>query len=212
VDLEGGIPPDQASQANARRNGRTSQPHGHTNAELQATNCQPSCRRSCAGAGGLSRSSGVTRFGVEGVQTGYVGIPRLRENPPSPLCESPDLQFAARMSGAILTPADRAHLLRMMRQQRPSPVHRRMDTMLFLDDGWSAERVAEVLFIDADTVREHRRLHQTDRHDRRRAIEVRRRRAGTDAGADYCPGRGTGCAPLHEPRKRCAPSWSGPSR
>jgi transposase len=65
------------------------------------------------------------------------------------------------MSGAILTPEDRAHLLRMMRQQTPSPVHRRMNALLLLDDGWIAERVAEVLFIDADTVREHRRLYQT---------------------------------------------------
>src|ERR1700722_18369416 len=65
------------------------------------------------------------------------------------------------MSGAILSPEDRAHLLRMMRRQTPSPVHRRMNTLLLLDDGWAVERVAEVLFIDVDTVHEHRRLYQT---------------------------------------------------
>jgi transposase len=80
---------------------------------------------------------------------------------PPPLCESPDFRFAAAMSGAILAPEDRAHLLRMMRQQTPSPVHRRMNALLLLDDGWTAERIAEVLFIDADTVREHRRLYRT---------------------------------------------------
>ena len=64
------------------------------------------------------------------------------------------------MSGRILSPEDRAHLLRMMRCQTPSPVHRRMNTLLLLDDGWAAERVAEVLFIDVETVREHRRLYQ----------------------------------------------------
>jgi transposase len=64
------------------------------------------------------------------------------------------------MSGAILTPEDRAHLLRMMRRQTPSPVHRRMNAVLLLDDGWTAERVAEVLFIDAETAREYRRLYQ----------------------------------------------------
>jgi transposase len=64
------------------------------------------------------------------------------------------------MSGAILTPEDRAHFLRMMRQQTSSPVHRRMNALLLLDDGWTAERVAAALFIDADTVREHRRLYQ----------------------------------------------------
>ena len=48
----------------------------------------------------------------------------------------------------------------MMRRQTPSPVHRRMNALLLLDDGWTAERVAEVLFIDAETIREHRRLYQ----------------------------------------------------
>jgi transposase len=32
--------------------------------------------------------------------------------------------------------------------------------VLLLDDGWSAEQVAKALFIDAETVREHRRLYQ----------------------------------------------------
>jgi len=41
------------------------------------------------------------------------------------------------MSGAILTAEDRAHLLRMMRRQTPSPVHRRMNALLLLDDGWA---------------------------------------------------------------------------
>ena len=66
------------------------------------------------------------------------------------------------MSGALLSPQDRAHFLRMMRQHTPSPVHRRMNALLLLDDGWPVERVAEALFIDAETVREHRRLYQSD--------------------------------------------------
>jgi transposase len=64
------------------------------------------------------------------------------------------------MAESILSPGDRARLLRMMRQQTPSTVHRRMNALLLLDDGWTAERVAEALFIDAETVREHRRLYQ----------------------------------------------------
>jgi transposase len=64
------------------------------------------------------------------------------------------------MSGAILSPEDRAHLLVMMRRHTPSPVHRRMNVLLLLDDGWAAERVAEALFIDVETVREHRRLYE----------------------------------------------------
>jgi hypothetical protein len=65
------------------------------------------------------------------------------------------------MSGSILTPSERAHLLRMMRHHTPSPVHRRMNALLLLDDGWAAERVADAPFIDAETVREHRRLYET---------------------------------------------------
>ena len=64
------------------------------------------------------------------------------------------------MSGQILTPEDGAQLLLMMRRQTPSPVHRRMNALLLLDDGWTAEQVAKVLFIDAETVHEHRRLYQ----------------------------------------------------
>ena len=64
------------------------------------------------------------------------------------------------MSGAILSAEDRARLLQMMRRQTPSTVHRRMNALLLLDDGWTVERVAEALFVDAETVREHRRLYQ----------------------------------------------------
>ena len=44
----------------------------------------------------------------------------------------------------------------------PSTVHRRMNVLLLLDDGWAAERVAEALFIDAETVREHRRRYESE--------------------------------------------------
>ena len=65
------------------------------------------------------------------------------------------------MSGPILTPEDRARMLRTMRRQIPNTVHRRMNVLLLLDDGWAAERIADALFIDAETVREHRRLYET---------------------------------------------------
>ncbi len=66
------------------------------------------------------------------------------------------------MAGAVLKAADRAHLLVMMRRQTNSHVHRRMNVLLLLDDGWTAERIAEALYIDAETVREHRRLYERD--------------------------------------------------
>lgn len=68
------------------------------------------------------------------------------------------------MAGKLLSVADRARFLALMRQQTNSAVHRRMNTLLLLDDGWTAERVAEALFIDAETVCAHRRLYAADGH------------------------------------------------
>lgn len=62
------------------------------------------------------------------------------------------------MAGVLLTLSERTHFLAQMRRQTNSAVHRRINALLLLDDGWSAERVGEVLFIDADTVRNHKRL------------------------------------------------------
>jgi transposase len=63
------------------------------------------------------------------------------------------------MAGVVLTPEDRAYFLAAMRRQGNSAVHRRMNALLLLDDGWTAERVAEALFIDAETARAHLRLY-----------------------------------------------------
>lgn len=65
------------------------------------------------------------------------------------------------MAGAILSPTERTYLLRMMRRQTNSHVHRRMNVLLLLDDGWPVERIAEALYLDADTVREHRRRYDS---------------------------------------------------
>jgi len=61
------------------------------------------------------------------------------------------------MSGEVLSAADRAYFLKMMRRQLPSTVHRRMNVLLLLDDGWPARRVAEALYLDETTVSDHRR-------------------------------------------------------
>lgn len=66
------------------------------------------------------------------------------------------------MAGAVLSAADRTHFLAMLRRQTNSAVHRRMNALLLFDDGWTAKRVAEALFIDAETVREHRRLYTAE--------------------------------------------------
>jgi hypothetical protein len=54
---------------------------------------------------------------------------------------------------------DRAYFLAALRRHGNSAEQRRMNALLLLDDGWTAERVAEALFIDAETVRAHRRLY-----------------------------------------------------
>ena len=64
------------------------------------------------------------------------------------------------MAGDLLSAEDRSHFLRLMRRQLNSAVHRRMNVLLLLDDGWMPARVCEALFIDEGTVREHRALYE----------------------------------------------------
>jgi hypothetical protein len=52
------------------------------------------------------------------------------------------------MSKGFLSSADRAYFRTMMRRQINSAVHRRMNTLLLLDAGWSVAQVAEALFLD----------------------------------------------------------------
>lgn len=61
------------------------------------------------------------------------------------------------MSGMVLSSEDRVYFLTLMRRQMNSAVHRRLNVLLLLDDGWSADRIAEALFIEAETVRAHHR-------------------------------------------------------
>lgn len=67
--------------------------------------------------------------------------------------------FATWMAGLILSPEDRAHFLAVMRRQTNSAVHRRVNVLLLLDDGWSAGQIAAALYLDASTVAEHRALY-----------------------------------------------------
>lgn len=64
------------------------------------------------------------------------------------------------MAGILLTPEDRAYFLKMMRRQMNSAVHRRMNVLLLLDDGWEPARIAAALFIDEGTVSNHGKLYE----------------------------------------------------
>src|SRR4051812_50049378 len=64
------------------------------------------------------------------------------------------------MAGLVLTAEDRAHFLQMMRGQINSAVHRRMNVLLLLDDGWAPRQIAAALFLDETTVSQHRHLYE----------------------------------------------------
>lgn len=64
------------------------------------------------------------------------------------------------MSGLILRAEDRAYFLAMMRRQLNSAVHRRMNVVLLLDDGWEPRRIAQALYLDEGTIAQHRRRYE----------------------------------------------------
>lgn len=66
------------------------------------------------------------------------------------------------MAGAVLSPQDRADFLKLMRRQMNSAVHRRINVLLLLDDGWPVVRICEALFLDEGTVHNHRRLYEEE--------------------------------------------------
>lgn len=66
------------------------------------------------------------------------------------------------MSQGFLSPPDRAYFRTMMRRQINSAVHRRMNTLLLLDDGLCISEVARVLYLDEGTVRAHQGLYLTE--------------------------------------------------
>jgi transposase len=66
------------------------------------------------------------------------------------------------MSGLILRAADRRHFVAMMRRQMNSAIHRRMNVLLLLDDGWAMAEIARALYLDEGTVRAHRELYERE--------------------------------------------------
>jgi transposase len=64
------------------------------------------------------------------------------------------------MSGLILSGEDRAYFLVQMRRHLDSAVHRRMNALLLLDDGWEPGRIAQALYLDERTVADFRRRYE----------------------------------------------------
>src|SRR3982750_2389703 len=94
------------------------------------------------------------------------------------------------MAGLVLTAEDRAHFLQMMRRQINSAVHRRMNVLLLLDDGWEPRQIAAALFLDETTVSQHRHLYERSGRSGVEGLPYGGGRAAAGGGA----GRGLGGA------------------
>jgi transposase len=84
------------------------------------------------------------------------------------------------MAGLVLTAEDRAHFLQMMRRQINSAVHRRMNVLLLLDDGWEPRQIAAALFLDETTVSQHRHLYERSGRSGVEGLPYGGRRAALD--------------------------------
>jgi hypothetical protein len=70
------------------------------------------------------------------------------------------------MAGMVLGDEDHGYFVALMRRQMNSAVHRLLNVLLLLDDGWAVDPIAEALFIEAETMRaHHRRYLSGGRHD-----------------------------------------------
>ena len=91
-------------------------------------------------------------------------IPRLRENPKTPLAKRRDLDFTERMiRPGFLDIELRQNLIELARDG--SAAHRlarRANALVLLDDGMSCEAIAKVLLLDDDTIRTWYRLYEED--------------------------------------------------
>ena len=91
-------------------------------------------------------------------------IPRLRENPKTPLAKRRDSDSTERMiRPGFLDIESRQNLIELARDG--SAAHRlarRANALVLLDDGMSCEAIAKVLLLDDDTIRTWYRLYEED--------------------------------------------------
>jgi hypothetical protein len=93
-----------------------------------------------------------------------VGIPRLPENPKTPLAKRRNPDSTERMiRPGFLDRESRQDLIELARNG--SAAHRlarRANALVLLDDGMSCEAIAKVLLLDDDTIRTWYRLYEED--------------------------------------------------
>ena len=69
------------------------------------------------------------------------------------------ISLGGMIRGGFLSSEERKELVRLARDgSAEHRVGRRSNAILLLNDGWSCERVAEVLYLDDDTVRGWRKF------------------------------------------------------
>ena len=128
-----------------------------------------SCSRtakSCESHSGVraSRTSETTSTRVGSASASLFAIPRLRENPKTPLAKRRDPDSTERMiRPGFLDIESRQNLIELARDG--SAAHRlarRANALVLLDDGMSCEAIAKVLLLDDDTIRTWYRLYEED--------------------------------------------------
>src|ERR1700694_1531382 len=94
----------------------------------------------------------------------HEGIPRLHENPASPLAKRGESDSTGLVIGpGFLDSESRQDLIELARDG--SAAHRlarRANALVLLDDGMSCEPVAKVLLLDDDTIRTWHRLYEEE--------------------------------------------------
>ena len=92
------------------------------------------------------------------------GIPRLRENPKTPLAKRRDPDSTERMiRPGFLDIELRQNLIELARDGLAAHrLARRANALVLLDDGMSCEAIAKVLLLDDDTIRTWYRLYEED--------------------------------------------------
>ena len=91
-------------------------------------------------------------------------IPRLRENPKTPLAKRRDPDSTERMiRPGFLDIESRQNLIELARDGLAAHrLARRANALVLLDDGMSCEAIAKVLLLDDDTIRTWYRLYEED--------------------------------------------------
>ena len=127
--------------------------------------CRPARHRGLGYRAGGRNQYGIRRPGADRDGTACPrDIPRLRENPKTPLAKRRDPDSTERMiRPGFLDIESRQNLIELARDGLAAHrLARRANALVLLDDGMSCEAIAKVLLLDDDTIRTWYRLYEGD--------------------------------------------------